>query len=209
MEYLAFIFQAVVISLSGVLAPGPITAVTVGKGGESPHAGAKVAVGHAIVEFPLIIAIYFGFGKLLEITPVKAGIGFIGGIFLFWMGLGMLKSVRSSSVQPDDSRSPTVAGIMLSIGNPYFLIWWATVGAFLVFRAVEFGIVGFILFAVIHWLCDLIWYSFLSALSYKGGEFFGKQFQKILFLVCGIFLLFFSVKFVMDAVTLLNRTELL
>lgn len=66
MPLLTFLFEAVLISLSGVLAPGPITAVTIGKGKESPHAGAFVAIGHGIVEFPLIISIFYGFGYLLK-----------------------------------------------------------------------------------------------------------------------------------------------
>ncbi len=58
MPLLTFLFEAVLISLSGVLVPGPITAITVEEGNKSPHAGALVAIGHGIVEFPLIISIF-------------------------------------------------------------------------------------------------------------------------------------------------------
>jgi hypothetical protein len=54
-SYLQFLAGAMVISLTGVMAPGPLAAVTVGKGSKAPHAGALVAVGHAVVEFPLMI----------------------------------------------------------------------------------------------------------------------------------------------------------
>jgi threonine/homoserine/homoserine lactone efflux protein len=93
-----------------------------------------------------------------------------------------------------------VAGILLSLGNPYFLIWWATVGAALILRSVRFGILGFVTFALAHWLCDFLWSYFLSALSFKGGRFFGQKFQKIVFATSGIFLLFFSGKFILGAV---------
>jgi len=200
---LSFLIQTVGISLSGVMAPGPITAVTIGKGNQSPHAGAKIAIGHGIVEFPLMLALYFGFGKLIEYWPVKAAIGFIGGIFLLWMGMGMLKSIAATVSSVHEHRSATTAGIVLTAGNPYFLVWWVSVGAFLVFRAMEFGILGFILFAVIHWLCDFLWLYFLSAVTHKGSDFFGKRFQQILFGLCGVFLVFFSGKFIYDAVTIL------
>ena len=52
-ELAVFLFKAFVISLSGVLAPGPMTAAAVGHGVRSRHAGALMAVGHAVVEFPL------------------------------------------------------------------------------------------------------------------------------------------------------------
>jgi threonine/homoserine/homoserine lactone efflux protein len=60
---------------------------------------------------------------------------------------------------------------------------------------------GFLVFALLHWSCDFFWDCFLSVLSYKGGEFFGRRFQKVVFLVCGVFLLFFGVKFMVDGLT--------
>jgi threonine/homoserine/homoserine lactone efflux protein len=204
MPFLAFLFEAVLISLSGVVAPGPVTAVTVGKGNESPHAGALVAVGHGIVEFPLMIAIFYGVGYFLNQVYVKAAISFVGGLFLMMMGVGMLRSIKWAEVGSSTYvRSPVIAGIFLSAGNPYFLIWWATVGASLILRSVSFGILGFLVFAFLHWLCDFLWCYFLSALSFKGGQFFGKRFQEILFVVCGAFLLFFGGKFIIDAARVL------
>lgn len=205
MPFLTFLLQTIGISLSGVMAPGPITAVTIGKGNHSPHAGAKIALGHGVVEFPLMIALYFGFGKLIEYWPVKSSIGFIGGIFLFWMGLGMLKNIRVSADTSPDKRSATRAGIVLTLGNPYFLVWWVSVGAFLIFSAMKFGIGGFIIFALVHWLCDFFWLYFLSAATYRGTAFLGKKFQQILFGVCGIFLIFFGVKFVYEAFMLFTN----
>ena len=200
MTYIAFLLQAVVISLSGVMAPGPVTAVTVGKGSRTPHAGALVAVGHGVVEVPLMVAIFFGLGRLMELPNVKAGIGLVGGVLLLAMGADMLRSMNRAEVTARASeRSSFVAGMLLSVGSPYFIVWWATVGAALIIRSVGFGLGGFLVFAVVHWLCDFVWYYFLSALSYKGGQFFGRIFQKILFAVCGTALLFFAARFIRDA----------
>ena len=60
MSLLLFLFEAVLISLSGVMAPGPMTAFAVGKGSESPHAGALIAIGHGIVEVSLMISVFYG-----------------------------------------------------------------------------------------------------------------------------------------------------
>jgi threonine/homoserine/homoserine lactone efflux protein len=209
MPFLFFLFEAMLISLSGVMAPGPITAVTVGKGNKSPHAGAMVAIGHGIVEFPLMISIFYGFGYLLNVFYVKAVIAFVGGLFLLVMGVDMFRSMKQYEVSPREyTHSPMVAGILLSLGNPYFLIWWATVGAALISRSVSFGLLGFLIFAILHWLCDFLWYYFLSALSFRGGRFFGRRFQKIVFAMCGIFLLFFSGIFILDAVRMFLFSKL-
>ena len=83
MPFLLFLVQTVIISLSGVMAPGPITAVTVGTGTKSPHAGVLVALGHGIVEFPLMLFIFFGLGFVLSLGYVRMAIFSLGGCFCF------------------------------------------------------------------------------------------------------------------------------
>ncbi len=201
--FILFLSEAVLISLSGVMAPGPITAVVVGKGNRSQHAGALVAIGHGIVEFPLMIAVFFGVGSLLETPNIQTVVGVAGGLFILWMGISMLRSVRLDlSIDGDkkDSRSPILAGIIFSVGNPYFLVWWLTVGAALILRSVEFGVWGFLAFGLGHWLCDLLWDWFLSAVSFKGGQFFGNRFQQAVFALSGVMLLFFGGRLVFEAI---------
>lgn len=201
--FLTFIFEAVLISLSGVMAPGPITAVTIGKGNESPHAGALVALGHGIVEIPLMLFIFYGFGYLFQLYQTRVIIGFAGGAFLIFMAVGMFRSVRQVQVNSRSNvHSPITAGIFLSLGNPYFLIWWATVGTALILRSGRFGTLAFFIFAFAHWSCDFLWCYFLSTVSFKGRQFLGLRFQKIVFTICGVVLLFFGVKFIRDAAQL-------
>ena len=197
----SFLIEVTIISLSGVMAPGPMTAVTIGKGNKTPHAGVLIAMGHGIIEFPLMFLVFFGFGFLFKINYVKPTIAFIGGLLLLYMSINIFQNinVEQNSLNSDKSSS-LKAGIFLSAGNPYFLIWWATVGATIILRSVEFGILGFFLFMIIHWSCDFIWLYFLSTLSFKGSQFFGKNFQKISFIICTVLLTFFSFKFIIDAV---------
>lgn len=196
-----FLVEAMLISLSGTIAPGPITATVVGRGSKSPHAGALVAIGHGIVEIPLMVAVFYGIGQLFDLPYVKTGIALVGGLFLLVMGVGMLRSIKQGEIDPSEQgRTPVLAGIVLSVGNPYFLVWWATVGAALVLRSVEFGVWAFVAFGLLHWLCDFVWSYFLSALSFKGGQFFGRWFQQAIFLGCGGMLLFFGVRLMTDGV---------
>ena len=196
----AFLLEAVLISLSGVMAPGPVTAVAVSKGTKSPHAGAFIALGHGMVEIPLMVLILYGFGDILKILYIKAIIGLLGGLFLLKMGLDLLKGIKQTKIDSsNDPRSPLMAGIILTLANPYFLIWWATIGSILIFRSITFGLLGFAIFMILHWSCDFCWYYFLSTISFKGGQFFGKRLQQVLFAICGVFLLFFSAKFIYDA----------
>jgi hypothetical protein len=92
-----FLLQAVVISLSGVMAPGPMTAAALAAGTRSRHAGARIALGHGVVEFPLMILIMAGTGALLALEHVRIGIGLAGGAVLVFMGLQMLHGLRRAA----------------------------------------------------------------------------------------------------------------
>ena len=194
MDLIAFLAQAVLISLSGVMAPGPVTAVTLGMGARNRHAGALVAVGHGIVEFPLMALLCVGVGQVFQIPQVRIGIGLAGGVMLLLMGIGMLRESRKvHDLTPATAkRGPLLTGVVLSAGNPYFLLWWATVGLALATRAAEFGILAFAAFAVVHWLCDLVWLEALSWTSHKGTKLLGVRSQKIVLAICGAALVVFA-----------------
>ncbi len=208
MSLFGFLFEAVLISLSGGMAPGPMTTMAVGKGSESPHAGALVAAGHAVVEIPVMVAVFYGTGRLLDLPHVQAVIALVGGVFLLVMGTGMIRGAKKE-VSATTHRTPAVlAGVLVSVGNPYFLVWWATVGAALIMRSVRYGLLGFVSFALLHSLCDLLWSWFLSALSFKGRQFFGQRFQRWIFVACGVLLLFFGGKLMGDGAMQLSAQSM-
>jgi threonine/homoserine/homoserine lactone efflux protein len=197
---ITFLVKATAISLSGVLAPGPVTAATLAAGTRVRHAGALVALGHAVVEFPLLMVIVAGAGRLFKIEAVQVTVGLAGGVFLLAMGVQLLAAARAvtNDTEVADERHPFLTGILLTGANPYFLIWWATVGLALAMEAAELGVFAFALFAVVHWLCDLVWLEALSLASHKGTELLGNRVQKIVLATCGIMLLGFGCKFVFD-----------
>ena len=191
------------ISLSGVLSPGPMTAAVLQHGARSRLTGVYVSLGHGVVEVPLIILLALGAGSLFEAPAVRLFVGLAGGTYLLSMGKGLL---RPADLSPDTRTGPSslVAGIALSIGNPYFLLWWATVGLGLVLSAGRFGALGIALFIAVHWLCDLIWYTFLSSLSYRGVKTFGSGLYKKVSIVCGLAMLFFGGAFILGSLKLLT-----
>jgi threonine/homoserine/homoserine lactone efflux protein len=198
---IVFLMQAVGISLSGVLAPGPMTAATLAAGARSRHAGLLLALGHGIVEFPLMLLIMAGMGKIFQFPFVQNLIGFIGGGFLIYMAVGMFRNQgqNTDDTEFSQSKNPLLTGIILTAGNPYFLLWWATIGLALASQALQLGPLAFAIFAVIHWLCDLVWLEILSQVSFRGRKFLGPRSQERILLVCGIALLIFGIRFVILA----------
>jgi threonine/homoserine/homoserine lactone efflux protein len=203
----SFILTIVGISLSGVMAPGPITAATLSAGARNRHAGAWICAGHIAVQLPLILLLAGGLGTFLESQSIRAGIGLAGGILLMLMGMQLLASLRTpeTDLAGPVERHPLCIGIVLSGANPYFLLWWATVGLTLTSQAMEFGFLALGLFALVHWMCDLGWLEVLSFAGFKGSQAFGNRSQAVISLMCAVMLLGFGVKFVYDAAIAMSQ----
>ena len=207
MELLVFLGSVIVLSLSGVMAPGPVTATTIAIGARNRYAGTLISIGHGIVEIPLIIFITLGLGTIFQYDTARIAIGLAGGAVLILMSVQMLRGIKrldkeESKVVKDRA---ILAGIVLTAGNPYFLVWWATVGLKLATDARALGIWAFAAFALVHWLCDLIWCQILSWASFKGSILFGVKSQKIILIICSWAMFLFGIKFIFDAVQIWLR----
>jgi threonine/homoserine/homoserine lactone efflux protein len=210
MELIRFLLQVLVISLSGVLAPGPVTAAAISMGSSNRFAGVLMALGHGIVEFPLMVLLLLGVGRLLKLRHVRIVIGLAGGSFLVFLAVQTLRGLGSSGAAEAamTGSSPLTAGILLSAGNPYFLVWWATVGLALITTARNsFGHWGFGLMALAHWSCDLIWLAALSWASFEGSVLLGPTGQRIVLAVCGAAMLGFGLYFIVLQVIALRHKD--
>ena len=181
--------------------PGPVTAAAIAMGARNRFAGTLMAIGHGIIEFPLMILIMLGMDKLFKSTNAKIIIGLAGGAFLLVMAIQMLRNLRSAEKEQAKvtKSAPVMAGLILSAGNPYFFIWWGSAGLKLATDATALGIWACALFPVVHWLCDCIWFSVLSWASFKGSGLLGPRRQRIILLICSVFLLVFGVVFIYNA----------
>lgn len=201
----SFLLTIVGISLSGVMAPGPITVATLAAAARRRHAGAWICAGHVAVELPLILVLAGGLGAMLASPGVRAAIGLVGGLVLAWMGTQLLLDLRRADEAPPPGadRHPIWIGVALSGANPYFLLWWATVGLALTSQALELGIAALVLFALLHWVCDLVWLEVLSLVGHKGATL-GRRTRTAISLVCAAMLLGFGAMFVWDAAGQMN-----
>ncbi len=196
-----FLLSIAGISLSGVMLPGPLTAVTIAKGYGNRNAGALIAIGHGIVEIPLMALVYLGFAHYFASPAASRILGIAGGLMLVLMGVLLLKAMtRSVEQRPDLPYSAVTAGIIMTGANPYFYLWWATIGAALLFKATAFGVVGMIVFGVVHWACDLVWEQFISFSVFKTKHLWTAGVQRAVFGVCALVLLGFGVWFGISAV---------
>ncbi len=198
MESLAGIFfSSFIIAVSGALMPGPLLTVTISESARRGFwAGPMIIAGHAILEILLLATITFGLAEFITRPAVIGAIGILGGLILLWFSLLMLKSLKSLKVDMEASGSytenPFLAGILMSLANPYWTIWWATIGLGYVIISMKFGIIGLALFFTGHILADLIWYSSISLMISRGKRFISDSIYRGVVAVCAMLLLVFG-----------------
>jgi threonine/homoserine/homoserine lactone efflux protein len=192
-----FLLSAIGISLSGVMAPGPLTVATITKGYNDKYAGTFIALGHGIIELPIMALVYFGFSSFLASPEIKKFIGLAGGIMLLFMGSMLFRNINKTigKAASDLPYSSLTTGIILTGANPYFFLWWATIGIVLIYGAAEFGIYGLLVFAIAHLATDLIWVQIISFTVFKTRHLWTPKVQRVIFAICALVLIGFGIWF--------------
>jgi threonine/homoserine/homoserine lactone efflux protein len=184
-DFYLFLASVLLISLSGVLMPGPLFAVTIKKASKSKAAGALIAVGHGIVEFPLIFLIFFVLSQFEIPNVVQVAVGIVGGFLMIFMGL---QAYRKRHIQEEAivelKKESVLAGIWTTAANAGFILWWLTIGTTLILNAKLFGMLGFSVFAGVHWLVDFSWYTVVALLIFKSQRFWTPRTRMGITLFC-------------------------
>ncbi|ADZ08306.1 Lysine exporter protein (LYSE/YGGA) [Methanobacterium lacus] len=201
-----FTATSFIVGLSGAMVPGPMLTVTISDSlKKGATAGPKIVFGHIITEFILILLIFAGLGWLIGSETAIFVIGAIGGLIMVLMGFQMARSSNSlqdlqKSSETSKGYGPIINGILTSVSNPYFFIWWATVGWAFMLKGIELaGILGVTGFLVGHWCSDLGWFGTVSIFTTKGSNIMKDNHYKIIMSVSGIFLMILGVYFVISS----------
>ncbi len=209
MEIVFIFFTSMFIGFSGALVPGPLLSVTVRetlKRGIS--AGPLLVSGHVLLELGVVLALVFGLGVFL-VNPVVGGFfGLSGAAFLAWMGYGMVRESRQKNLQLETGEEekgsalgPVATGALVSLLNPYFTLWWGTVGAGYVVISLQYGMVGIVSFFLGHISADFIWYTLVSWFLVRGSSNFSPKLYQGITGACGLFLIGMAVYFFYSGVS--------
>ncbi|HZK18439.1 MAG TPA: LysE family transporter [Clostridia bacterium] len=208
MELIYIAGTAFVVAFSGAMMPGPLLTVTITETVRRGFiAGPLLILGHGVLELALILALVFGLAAFLTLDIVGKLVALIGGAFLIWMGFGMARDVYRGRISLEiirgDQRAggprgmhPVLAGILVSLANPYWILWWATIGLGYITLSLKQGTAGVASFFGGHIMADLIWYSLISAAVVGGGRMLNVKVFRAVILVCGVFLVFLGGSFV-------------
>lgn len=200
------------VGLSGALMPGPLLALTVGEVARRGFwAGPLLILGHGILELALVVALVAGLSRLVGNTLVSGVVGIVGGLVLLVMGFATLRSAwQRSTLSVADSAGTrrssalVVSGVIVSIANPYWFIWWVTLGTTYLLWALKVGIAGVALFFSGHILADLGWYALVAFVIATGRRGLNAAAYRWLLVVCGLALLVLGGYFIASGIRFLG-----
>ena len=203
--FITLFVTSFIVALSGAIMPGPLLTVTITESARRGlMTGPLLIAGHAILELTLVLALLMGLAPLLKLEPVFIVIALAGSAVLLWMGIGMLKSLPAVTLVTDGNvaggRNLILSGILMSLVNPYWSIWWATIGLGYILHSMDAGIMGVVAFFSGHVLGDLFWYAAVSTTIWKGRRLLSDRGYRILIGSCAIFLIVFSCLFAWSGV---------
>ncbi len=186
-----------VIALSGALMPGPLLTATISESSRRGFiAGPLMIGGHAILELVLVAALLLGLAPFFQLPVVFVVTALAGSAILVWMAFGMFRSLPtlrlSWQAKPGRMNHPVWSGILMSISNPYWIIWWATIGLGYILYSWRFGLAGVAFFFAGHILADLAWYSFISAAVAGGRHLLTDRLYRGLIAFLAVVLVLFS-----------------
>jgi len=199
MDLFSLVVTVVVVTASGALAPGPLFFAAVAHGAKSgARGGLFFSVGHTIVEFSLVMLLALGLHNLAKETSVKIVIGMIGGIALLVFGVLQIRETLVSKSNQHSrwdipSKNPLLLGLLFTGFNPYFILWWLTVGLNLILNALDFALLaGVALMYVAHVWMDYAWLTAVAYLAKKGTSIVGSKGYRILMIAFAVILIYFG-----------------
>ena len=202
-QIIEFAVTVIIISASGVMAPGPLFAANIAYGLQGGgKAGIKMAVGHTIVELPLVILLGIGVFSFEIFPEFRILISILGAITLFvFAGIQIKTTLQMKETTFNLKHNAVLTGITLSALNPFFIIWWLSVGFKLISDAMLiWAFVGIIVVFLLHIWMDFVWLYSVACLAAKSSKILSNKNYKILMMGLSAMVIYFGIAFITDVI---------
>ncbi len=204
--------QAFVVGLSGAMSPGSFLTVTIARTLQKGWFSASLLlVGHAILEAVLMIGFAFGLQALLRTAGVTLTLSVVGGAVLLYLGAQLFRGAVRGTIAKDleiaedagviegGHLGAIAQGAVVSLSNPWWTLWWATIGVKLAADGLAIGPVGVAAFFIGHQLADVAWYAFVIAVVHRGKGLLTPRIYCWIMGVLGVVLLYMGLRFLGSA----------
>ena len=202
-QIIEFAVTVIIISASGVMAPGPLFAANIAYGLQGGgKAGIKMAVGHTIVELPLVILLGIGVFSFEIFPEFRILISILGAITLFvFAGIQIKTTLQMKETTFNLKHNAVLTGITLSALNPFFIIWWLSIGFKLISDAMLiWAFVGIVVVFLLHIWMDFVWLYSVACLAAKSSKILSNKNYKILMMGLSAMVIYFGISFITDVI---------
>jgi threonine/homoserine/homoserine lactone efflux protein len=209
LELVGILGSAFLVGLTGAVAPGPLLALDIRESVRlGVRAGVLVSTGHAVADLAMVMALAVGISRIVDTDLALAIIGPVGGGFLLWMGWTMARNAPvispwSEGHVPPPARStayPLLGGALVSVANPFWWLWWLTVGSAFLVSANPQGQAGTYTFYVGHILADYVWYIAVAAALGSGRRFMSDSVYRMVMVISAGLLGLVGIVFVVQGI---------
>jgi len=194
--------MVILISASGVIAPGPLFAANIAQGLRGGgKAGIHMAIGHAIVELPLVILLGIGVFTLEIFPEFRSIISILGAVVLFvFAGIQIKLTLQKNETKHFNPKHGAMfTGIILSALNPFFIIWWLSIGFKLISDAMLiWTFTGILIVFLLHIWMDFVWLYSIAHLASKSAKILSSKNYKILMIILSSMLIYFGTSFILE-----------
>ena len=200
---------ALATGFSGAVVPGSLLAVVVTESIRSGWlAGPLMMIGHGLLELIAVILLVTGMITFARAPRARGVIGVLGGLVLLYLGYLTVRIPGEAAAQALQATGPaagqaarswlhlSILGGLMSAANPYWWLWWATIGVAHVGWATQRGPAGGGVYFVGHLLADVIWYCAVAVTLAAGRTLFSASVLRGIYIVCGAFLLALGAGFI-------------
>lgn len=204
-------FFAFLIALTGAIAPGPVLALVIGQVlVQGVMAAVFILLGHALIEALLVGALSMGAGRFLSSGRVRGAVSLVGGLVLLFMAQDLVRNagsltVRGAQVYALPWYALVLAGLGVSLSNPYFTGWWVTVGTGQVAALGLTRARDYVAFYLGHEMGDVVWYMIVAVVLAAGSKGLTDEVYQGLILACGVLIGALALWFLYLAVRFIRR----
>ena len=202
---------ALVTGFSGAVVPGSLLAVVVRETMRTGwSAGPIMMIGHALLELVAIVLLITGSIRFARSPRARGIIGLVGGAVLVYLGYQTFlipgevgtEALRAGGEGMTGSGGwlrLVWLGALMSMANPYWWLWWATIGTAHTGWAIRRGSAGGAAYFTGHILSDVLWYSAVSIALGAGRGLLSPTIMRGVYVACAAFLLALGAVFLVAA----------
>ena len=205
---IAFLSTGILLGLAAGVAPGPLLALVISETlRHGMRSGIKVTLAPIITDAPVIIFTLLLSASLSEFNVILGGISFAGGAFILYLGIDSIRP-KGTAFEIDAASSKSFQkGILTNALSPHPYLFWFTVGAPIMTKAMRQNAACVISFIVGFYVLLVGSKIMLAVMAGKSRSFMTGRVYLFIMRALGIILCIFGGLLFRDGVLLMGWLE--